>query len=344
MAGSREPASDVEPVHLSANIIPSSTATPWTSFHQRYRVDSKAVGSIDHLIVLDQTIAEPPAPQLDIRRFPPEIREMIYYFATERDFYCPLPENHDTEVVCMKLNQTPPIIKALRPDKELYYEALRVFYRNATFDIHRFNGWSFGETSGTALRTIRSLCILPSVPADFSTGAGPSAMRARAVSHFTHNIDGLRRQQDDGLRRQHDPPLYLCLAAMSRTPNITVLDLHLTTKMLKLLTIPHLSFAFYLEAFQSLQKLIIEFPPSQLWSKRWHKGKGLPLLIDYANTVLGVNAKLYRVEVFDERNLEGKRHSRELASREWFWEAPRGCVLGRGTVDMPGAAAEFHAP
>ncbi|RDW70102.1 hypothetical protein BP5796_08499 [Coleophoma crateriformis] len=336
MTGSREPASDLEPVHFAANIVPRSTETPWMPFHPRCRDDSKAVGSNNHLVVLNQTIAEPPPTQLDIRRFPPEIREMIYCFATERDFYCPLPESHDTEVVRMKLNQTPPIIKAFRPDKELYYEALRVYYRNATFDIHRFNGWSFGATSETALSTIRSLCILPSVPGDFSTGAGPSAMRARAVSDFIHN--------NDILRQKPHPPLYLCLAAMSRTPNVKVLDLHLTSKMLKLLTDPHRSLGIYLKTFKSLQKLIVEFPPSQLCSHRWHKGGGLPLLIAYANMVLGVKAKLHRVEVFDERNAEGKKHSRELASREWFWEAPSGCVLGAGTVDMPGAAVIFQVP
>jgi hypothetical protein len=55
--------------------------------------------------------------------------------------------------------RTPNIIKALRPNKKLYLEALRIFYRHNTYVFHRENNWSFGDMTKDAVATIEKVRI-----------------------------------------------------------------------------------------------------------------------------------------------------------------------------------------
>lgn len=77
------------------------------------------------------------------RRFPPEIREQIF------------------RPLCVQWNgRTPHLIKALRPDRELYQEALYIFYRNNRFRLHKWNGWTFGDMTKKAVLTFTKITIV----------------------------------------------------------------------------------------------------------------------------------------------------------------------------------------
>jgi hypothetical protein len=56
--------------------------------------------------------------------------------------------------------KTPNLIKALRPDKKLYNEALRVFYKYNMFIFHRRNGWSFGDMTKEAVLSLEKVKII----------------------------------------------------------------------------------------------------------------------------------------------------------------------------------------
>jgi hypothetical protein len=56
----------------------------------------------------------------------------------------------------------PGIIVALRPQKEPsgpYFEALKLFYRQNTYDVASGNGCGFGWMSPSAISTIQSVSI-----------------------------------------------------------------------------------------------------------------------------------------------------------------------------------------
>jgi hypothetical protein len=55
--------------------------------------------------------------------------------------------------------KTPNIIKALRPEKRLYNEALKIFFRHNTYVFHRENNWSFGDMTKDAVATIERVRI-----------------------------------------------------------------------------------------------------------------------------------------------------------------------------------------
>lgn len=78
-----------------------------------------------------------------LRAFPPEIREVIFNFSQ----------------VLSWTGKTPALLVALRGDRELYYEALELFYKSNTFTLHRANEWKTGDMSVAALRTIRALKV-----------------------------------------------------------------------------------------------------------------------------------------------------------------------------------------
>jgi hypothetical protein len=60
---------------------------------------------------------------LAIRKFPPGVREMIFQRCI------------DTKDNKEKYNKSPPIIVSLRSDKELYQEAIEVFYKLNLFRL-----------------------------------------------------------------------------------------------------------------------------------------------------------------------------------------------------------------
>ena len=57
--------------------------------------------------------------------------------------------------------KTPNLIKALRPEKKIYVEALEIFYKHNVFKLHSGNGWSFGDmTKGAVLSVARvRICV-----------------------------------------------------------------------------------------------------------------------------------------------------------------------------------------
>ncbi|TVY89155.1 hypothetical protein LAWI1_G005798 [Lachnellula willkommii] len=63
--------------------------------------------------------------------------------------------------LCIEWNgKTPDLIKALRPDKKLYQEALYIFYRNNRFVLHKGNGWTFGDMTKKAVLTFTKITIV----------------------------------------------------------------------------------------------------------------------------------------------------------------------------------------
>ena len=63
--------------------------------------------------------------------------------------------------MCMGWNgKTPNLIKALRPDRKLYTEALRVFYNHNVFIFHRRNGWSFSDMTKEAVLSFEKVKIV----------------------------------------------------------------------------------------------------------------------------------------------------------------------------------------
>src|ERR1700738_3623560 len=60
-----------------------------------------------------------------LRKFPPEIREHIFNFTLDN---------------CWE-GKTPALLKVLHGDREVYMEAIKVFYRTNTFFSNRYNGW-----------------------------------------------------------------------------------------------------------------------------------------------------------------------------------------------------------
>jgi hypothetical protein len=77
-----------------------------------------------------------------LHTLPPELREAIF------------------KPVLVDWNgQTPDLIKALRPDRKLYNEALALFYRHNIFTFHKGNGWSFGDMAKEAVLSLDTIRI-----------------------------------------------------------------------------------------------------------------------------------------------------------------------------------------
>jgi hypothetical protein len=72
-----------------------------------------------------------------LHTLPPELREAIFK---------PLLVDWD--------GKTPNLVKALRPDKQLYNEALAIFYKFNVFIFHKGNGWSFGDMTKEAVLSL----------------------------------------------------------------------------------------------------------------------------------------------------------------------------------------------
>jgi hypothetical protein len=123
-------------------------------FHQDTRIDSSS-----EVLNFDTTGMANVAP-LTLRRFPAEIRHMIFRATLEGSWKGKAPE----------------FIISLRGDKELYKEALNIFYETNTFALTKRNRWLSMSNAATgrsaplhqssleALKTIRRIAInLPSL-------------------------------------------------------------------------------------------------------------------------------------------------------------------------------------
>jgi hypothetical protein len=88
-------------------------------------------------------IVSKPLSAAGLRAFPPEIREMIFYFSN----------------ALVWTGKTPALIVALRADQVLYGEVLELFCKWNTFKLHGPNQWKTGDMSLSAIETIRALEI-----------------------------------------------------------------------------------------------------------------------------------------------------------------------------------------
>jgi hypothetical protein len=77
-----------------------------------------------------------------LRKVPPEVREMIFR-------YC----------VDFTDGETPPLIVALRGDKKLYREAMRLFYKFNFFTLNKRTAALCSDMGATACRNIHQLKI-----------------------------------------------------------------------------------------------------------------------------------------------------------------------------------------
>jgi hypothetical protein len=84
---------------------------------------------------------------LALRKFPPEIREMIFQRCI------------DTKDNKEKDNKSPPIIVSLRSDKELYQEAIEVFYKLNFFRLTWKTAPSCKFLSAKAIRSVKKLLL-----------------------------------------------------------------------------------------------------------------------------------------------------------------------------------------
>jgi hypothetical protein len=88
---------------------------------------------------------------LGFKKFPPEIREMIFALCLQWD------------------GKTPELLAALRQNKELYPEALALFHKQKpTYVFSAKNNWTFGEMSDKAIASVKRVKIMATkVCADF---------------------------------------------------------------------------------------------------------------------------------------------------------------------------------
>jgi hypothetical protein len=76
-------------------------------------------------------------------RVPPEVRDQIF------------------RPICIEwAGKMPNLIKALRPDKKLYHEALDIFLKNNTYILHYGNRWTFGDMTKSAVQRFTKIKIV----------------------------------------------------------------------------------------------------------------------------------------------------------------------------------------
>jgi hypothetical protein len=117
----------------------------------------------DSDVTMVSKVAVLPSAAPTLRKFPPEIRDMIYKLTLAGEWNA----------------KTPTFIIALRGDSELYHEALKVFYETNTFAFTERNqwvctirtdgdmaaDWDLGKTSVTPMKSIKHAIVdFPSIP------------------------------------------------------------------------------------------------------------------------------------------------------------------------------------
>ena len=81
-----------------------------------------------------------------LRTFPPEIRQIIFEKAMHWDGHAPA------------------LLQALRSEvlqiiPELYYDALKVLFKQSMYCLSQRNNWGFGDMSEKAIRAVKHLKI-----------------------------------------------------------------------------------------------------------------------------------------------------------------------------------------
>jgi hypothetical protein len=243
---------------------------------------------------------------------PPELREAIF-----------------KPLLVDRNGKTPNLIKALRPDRKLYKEALGVFYRHNIFTFHEGNGWSFGDMAKEAVLSLDRVRICTGSP-----------LTSKIMSNGLWEVGGskLRVSNSDATDKTH--------TSLSDAENIRVViieypsngELGTHAAFPPFISFGNVSYSsnYFLLLFQNLKRveLILPKPYSDggsLWTPlydRWESiyGGGIEL----ANERLGVLGKLSTVSAlhFEEEGPTMENLMQATQLREvWFWQAEEGLFL-----------------
>lgn len=226
-------------------------------------------------------------------RLPPELRDQIFR---------PLCVGWDGKV--------PNLIKALRPNTKLYYEALDIFYRSNTFTLHRENDWSFGDMSKKAVLTFTKITVKVSSQGILRTGLfalSPLWPDSTALTSDCLNIRELTLVFPTSLGP--DSSLFLLYGSMSY------------------------HFNYFIKAFEIVDRInvIVSWIPSAS-----EQANSLDSAINIGNRFLKSKAKLMAVAGlylgewdarFHERFEVPDAYSGVMLRDCWFWQAEKGCHL-----------------
>ncbi|KAH9215426.1 hypothetical protein DL95DRAFT_138312 [Leptodontidium sp. 2 PMI_412] len=233
--------------------------------------------------------------------------------------------------------QVPNVIKALRGDWRLYHEALEEFYRSSVYVFHKGNGWSFGDMTKDAVKSVR---------------------RARIVveSGIMH----------EGLWKVRHPDADITTTNISVFTPATVADAtnirHLvvefksdpeTENILPFFAFGQVTFSlnYFTVPFKTLKRVEVVMPKRSVTRDGYVlllREKKMDFGIKGVNSKMGVVGRLESVSGFceeggeDGMDVDGGvvtnvaeeelNELGELAELEvrdkWFWEAREGCFLG----------------
>jgi hypothetical protein len=225
--------------------------------------------------------------------------------------------------------KTPNLIKALRPDRKLYNEALGVFYRHNIYTFHEGNGWSFGDMPKEAVLSLDRVRICTGSPLRtkimskglWEVGGSKSRLSNFDATDKTHtSLSDAANIREVTIEYQNEGELGTCAAF---PPFISFGNMSYSSN-------------YFLVPFQNLKRveLILPKPYSDggtlwmslynYWEKVYSVGIGL------ANDRLGVLGKLSTVSAlhFEEEGPTMEDLMEATKLREvWFWQAEEGLFL-----------------
>ncbi|PBP22623.1 hypothetical protein BUE80_DR006637 [Diplocarpon rosae] len=244
-------------------------------------------------------------------RLPVELREMIWTFCLDSEW----------------TGQMPALVKALRCDKNLHAECMRVWYKEKrTYVLHSENNWSFLDMPEEVISTITKVMII----IDENIALHPL----------------LRWSDMEVLRERfpmscHDLSLTAALA-----PSVTSVTLDCRPTSTNLYFWFPQKFTQYLSGFSSLTHVAVTCPikPSAKASEggideegmidsEWQEST-MNRCVEAANEALGVLAKLGTVYA-DGTYWYGRRIPRKFINREvWVWVADEGRTLNKQILPL----------
>ncbi|KAG4435980.1 hypothetical protein IFR05_008522 [Cadophora sp. M221] len=236
--------------------------------------------------------------------------------------------------------QAPNVIKALRNDWILYHEALEEFYRSNVYVFHKGNGWSFGDMTKEAVKSIR---------------------RARIVVESGIMHEGLWkvRHPDADTDTTAAAALAFTPANIADATNIRQLVVKFksdreTENILPFFAFGQVTFSlnYFTTPFKALKRVEMVMPKRSITRDEYVlllREKKMDFGIKGVNSKMGVVGRLESVSGFcevdvdeDVMDIDGGEVTNaveqelnelgELAELEgrdkWFWQAREGCFLG----------------
>jgi hypothetical protein len=199
---------------------------------------------------------------------------------------------------------TPPLLVALRPDAQLYTEAVSFFYKHNTFKLHRGNDWTTGSMSPSALQTILRLRVDFWSSEDFEEWD-----TSQIIEPATHNFAAHPVMAATNLRE-----VFFNVSSLSEY-NMSACLLPSVTLATRL---PH------------LQRITVELPRSTYHRSDdpYDKSGMVESVVRDFNHYLGVRGKLVAVDA----GIGGRQ--------VWFWEGDKGRAL---CECVEGAMREWRA-